>query len=179
MDAIERRAAAFHRAGHAVIGRVLRLPCAGAVIAAGQPGGEVIVPDPWLALSMWWDVDEKYRPVEAAYRATIIGLMAGREAEVAFLGAILCDQSQDNHHILRMAEYLCDDGDWTHRRARLSRHAKRLVVRHRPGIERVAGALLEHGRLQAEEIDAIVLRSARGRGHESSHGRSAGSAALE
>jgi ATP-dependent Zn protease len=167
MHAIERRAAAFHGAGHAVIGRVLRLPCAGAVVA-GQPGDQAIIPDPWLALSIWWDADEKYRPVEAAYRATIIGLMAGREAEMAFLGAVLCDQSQDNRYIQRMAEYLCEDGDWTHRRARLSRHAMRLVARHRPRIERVARGLIERGRLQAEEIDAIVLGSARGRGHEAS-----------
>jgi len=159
MDSDHRLATAYHQAGHAVVGRILRLPCGGAALAQGRTAdvGHAVIVDPWLAANNWWEVLEKQRPIEAAFRATIIALMAGREAELAILGYEFYDRQAERRDIERMGLYLHRNGGWGRYRSRLNRRAHGLVRRHRPKIERVAKVLNVKGMLTADEIDVLVM----------------------
>jgi hypothetical protein len=84
------------------------------------------------------------------YRARIMTTLAGMEAEEACCGERLGVAEQDRRDALFMAD---DCGD-IERLERLRRATRRLVIRHRDKIERVARALLRRKTLQPREVDA-------------------------
>jgi hypothetical protein len=82
---------ACHEAGHAVIGRVLRLVCGFATIIPNERFlGSAEIADPWAAVDEWTCPDEPDpippRLLRAAFRCSIIAVMAGREAEDLLCG---------------------------------------------------------------------------------------------
>lgn len=174
MARTSRRNTAYHEAGHAVIGRVLDLDCGHATIVADHDSsGHAITEDPWVTAGRWearyWAEFERtgkmprYRDVESVFRARILTFMAGREAELELLGDGGLGEGDDRYQIELMAEQIPIPGAeddlaaaWSRYEARLRRQARRLVRRHRERIERVAEALLKHGRLEAAELDALV-----------------------
>jgi len=87
---------AYHEAGHAVIGRVLRLACGYASIKPYADflrdwAGSAKIHDPWTTVTDW-GLDVAANPVRfrrklrAAFRGTIVALMAGEEAERELYG---------------------------------------------------------------------------------------------
>ena len=151
---------AIHEAGHAVIGRVLDLPCGYAtIIADDDSAGHAITHDQWVTLGHWEDHCGKYhRDEPTALRARIIVLMAGAEAERELLGQCAGGDGQDRRQITFMGDTLMDTFSpaWDRWETRLRRQTVRLVRRHRKAIERVATALVEKETLAATEIDALM-----------------------
>lgn len=155
----ERRATAVHEAGHAVIGRVVTLPCGGASIVPdndlGSYGAAVVgnADDAWHQ----WQLREKFRDYPSAVRARIITAQAGHEAEAEILGDATGLDEDDREVAAACAE---DLGVPPEREnavvGRLRRAARQLVRRHRADIERVAAALEAHGTLTGDEVDALL-----------------------
>jgi ATP-dependent Zn protease len=130
------RSAAYHEAGHAVIGRMLGIACVYATIR----------PDESQAHTAFVGEPD---PLEQ-----VLVLMAGHEAEVEF-GVIAWDNGdQDDRREIwaKLAEADLDQRC----EPRLRRATRVLVRRHRNAIERVAVALLERETLLADEIDALL-----------------------
>lgn len=169
-------ATAIHEAGHAVIGRVLGIPCGGATIEAdADSAGHNLIEDPWKILSLWegqgYEIrDNQLVPTgtrphgtyESALRGRILTFMAGWAAEVEILGECPGGDGDDRYQIGLMFEELTipgqrepGDGAWERYEGRLRARSRGLARRHRAAIERVAGALLARGSLTAEEIDAL------------------------
>jgi ATP-dependent Zn protease len=171
---------AFHEAGHAVIGRVLKQVCGYATIIEDTvTHGHSIIADPWHTYDHW-DRAGRWRRNEmrSIHRGSIITIMAGAEAEVEFFGNCAGGDTHDREQIAPMLdEFFPSDGDFEHRSlrdeqrrelreyvqrlrqretTRLLRATQRLVRRHRGKIEHVATELLKRKTLQGEEIDAIV-----------------------
>ena len=89
-----------------MIARVLTLVCGGASI---QPeyddgcAGHSIIADLLMTAGVW-DKRWKFRTGEAVYRARIIAVMAGTEAETELLGATEVADGDDRYQIDLMAE---------------------------------------------------------------------------
>ena len=150
-------AIAYHEAGHAVIGRVLNLPCGLATIIPGDyPAGHSITGDPWDAVAQW-DNSGRWRDVNVAYRARIIAFMAGAEAEVECLGSCLGADGDDRWQVALMLDsFLSAGADPFGYEKRLRDFTRVLVRRHRGKIEAVAQRLLEQGHVSENELDAMV-----------------------
>jgi hypothetical protein len=144
---------AIHEAGHAGFGRVLGMRCGSATIVPDHDSaGHAITVDPW-ATAHAWETAGKRRNMASIWRGRIMNFQAGVEAEAEIAGVVPAGDSDDRYQITLMAEeFECDAAE----EARLRRHARRLVRRHRPTIERVATALIKHGQLSAKQIDALV-----------------------
>jgi ATP-dependent Zn protease len=81
-----REATAYHEAGHAVIGRVLTLPCGHATALPDHDSpGHSICADPFETLSAW-ELAGKFREPASALLGRVMAFMAGREAEEEILG---------------------------------------------------------------------------------------------
>lgn len=156
---LQRRGTACHEAGHAVVGLVVGIPFARVTIEPDHDSiGHVIAVDPW-AVAKQWEQRGKLRDISSAFRAKIIALMAGAEAERVLLGTEAAGDDDDRNQILLLIEsgYVDIDGkDWPTYEARLRAQTHRLIRRYQPKIERVAKVLLERGTLQADEIMALV-----------------------
>jgi hypothetical protein len=166
------KATAIHEAGHAVIGRVLGLSCGSVTIIANPAEGEAghaIIFDPWKTASDWDRALEeqvergfvlsKCHDARSAFRGTILAKMAGAEAENEIIGACQGGDGADRSEIEMMAESPVtgfSEALWERYESRMRRQVRRLVRKHRAGIERVAEALLERHILQPEEIDALI-----------------------
>ena len=92
---------AYHEAGHAVIGRVLTLPCGHASIKPDYESctaGVSICPDPYTCLSEW-EKRGKVRAQSAVWIARIIHSMAGAEAAAELLGAKQHGDEDDRYQV--------------------------------------------------------------------------------
>ena len=151
-----RQATAFHEAGHAVIGRKMKLACGEATIIPdandGSLGGAIIA----NPLRDW---ERGEGPRRALADAFCIALFAGAEAERLLSPAIHCGDDEDRRRVTGVlsdigvsgASYVGDD-IWERYEGRLQRRARDLVRVHRIEIGRVAQALIERGTLPADEV---------------------------
>jgi hypothetical protein len=150
---VDIRSVAVHESGHAVIHRILGLPCGPAHITAGcKPSG---VSSHYVPLNP----DKKRQHIVA--RKTISGLLAGREAEIILLGTDTAGFTGDLEIIglyLRQAKPPKDE-DVEHWLFKLRMHTRRLVRKYRVAIDAVARALAKHERLSGERIYEIVFNS--------------------
>jgi hypothetical protein len=159
------RSTAIHEAGHAVIARILRLPCGDATIKPDhESAGHNLIADPYAVVQRWeGEVPGKgARPhgtYDSAVLARILAFMAGRAAEEEIIGACLGGDSDDKRQIGLMLDELPRERlspSPEHYEKRLRSLACGLVRRHRGRIERVAAALMRKGSLTGDEIDALV-----------------------
>lgn len=153
---------AIHEAGHAVVGRVLDLSCGHATIVPdGDSAGHVITRPPLGGtLERWWDVCGIFhRGEDAAFRGSVIALMAGRLAEEECLGFCHGGDREDRNQIdLILDSMLPEDANVPAYYRRLERFGRAIVHRHRSTIEHVAELLLAHKHLDAKAIDAEMRR---------------------
>jgi hypothetical protein len=99
---------AHHEAGHAVIGRVLTLPCGHVSIKPDyktRTAGESITLDPYECLSEW-EKRGKVRALDAVWIARIVTYMAGTEAVAECLGAMEHGDHDDRLQIAPTMEEL-------------------------------------------------------------------------
>jgi ATP-dependent Zn protease len=125
--------AAVHEAGHAVIGRLLNLPCGGARIR-----------DDGTGYAMVWAED-------AIPRKYIMLAVAGGAAERLFFDDV--DESVsalDRRRAHRRA--LANDYN-AKQFSHVRRRATSLLTDHADAVRRVAAALLEYGSLSGKQID--------------------------
>jgi hypothetical protein len=156
---MQREHAAVHEAGHAVIGRVLGIPCGHATILADdESNGHNLAEPPYKILGRWWDdLGRYYREEAVAFHARIMAYMAGAEAERVLLGVCNGGDGNDLSEIAWMANsagYDTFSGEWTRRRGQLRRQTVRLLRKHQATVRSVADALLEKHVLAGGEIDA-------------------------
>jgi ATP-dependent Zn protease len=158
----QRRATAYHEAGHAVIGRVLALPCGRATIRPDYEegvAGQALTEEPYTCLREW-EKRGKVRDAAAAWHGRIIVYMAGAEAEMELLGSEAIGDGYDRLQIALMAEEIpAGETFWERLEPRLRAMTRMLVRRHRVLIEQVAKALLARSTLSAKSLDKIVGRS--------------------
>lgn len=148
----QRIVTAYHEAGHAVIGRVLGLPCGLATIVPDHDSsGHALTPTPEETLSAW-EREGKLRDMPSTIVGRIISVMAGAEAEIAILGKSSVGDGADRREIAMMLDAI---GQRSLESAMRKKTAA-LVRRHHELIEKVAQALLAHETLDAEAINAIV-----------------------
>ena len=164
---------AYHEAGHAVIGRVLRLVCCYAtIIPLGYTEGRAAIDDPWTTVSDWtpelWDQMEPVLPrrkIRAAFRGTIIALMAGAEAEKELVCTLPddydgdCGDRDQIEFLAASPEAELSNNLWVRYEPRMRRQTRRLVRKHGYSIETVARNLLECETLSGEEIDRIFCKT--------------------
>jgi hypothetical protein len=149
----EERATAIHESGHAVVGRVLGLVCGKVTIAADyrtRTSGYGIIADPWVTINRW-EQRGRYRPPKAAFRGRILAYMAGREAEEELLGYCPGGDDDDQYQIALMLMDLYP-GEEAKFERRLRGVARSLVRRHRPKIEALSRALIEHPSMSDKRV---------------------------
>jgi hypothetical protein len=136
--ASSKRRTAYHEAAHAVIARVLTLPCGHATIRPdADSAGHSIALDPFECLHEW-ERRGKVRDTEAVWHARIIAFMAGVEAEKELLA--VPDHSEfgdgnDRIQMARMAGELHREAKWEKLEPRLRAMTRRLVWRHKTLID--------------------------------------------
>jgi hypothetical protein len=153
---------ACHEAGHAVIGRVLTLPCGRATIRpnyAEAEAGHAITPEPYACLHEWRKRGHVRDSRDAHLHARIMTYMAGAEAEKLLLGTNSIGDVDDRKQIELMADELHRDTNWSRLEPRLRAMTRMLVRRHKAHIERVAKALLAKTSLSAKALDKLAGRS--------------------
>ena len=158
---LDRKATAIHEAGHAVIGRVLGLPCGKVTTISDDPAelGHAVVEDP---IHGWRRGDGPRRQM---VEASCMSLYAGAEAERVILGkqgddvgdGPDCSKAASLIELIgvRGASFVGDEV-WERYEARLRARSNQLVRLHRAKIERVGAALMERGELSANEIDELI-----------------------
>jgi hypothetical protein len=154
---------AIHEAAHAVIGRVLGLPCGAVSVRGSEDGkelGHAVVVDP---VRVWRRGDGARRPMVEASCAC---LYAGAEAERVILGLEATGDESDRDRAtslirivgVRGASGVQDDA-WHRYEAKLRGRAAAFVAKHRATIERVAASLLARGSLSGREVNAIMAQA--------------------
>ena len=145
---------AYHEAGHAVVGRILGLTCGDISIVADSKDATAGHAITHVERSVHeWEQRGRWR-YRSLYRAGIMMLMAGREAEVVCLGHCEGGDGDDQYQIAchhhGEAEIAEEDlPRWRYR-------TRQLCLRHAEIIKRVAQKLLERKELDAKEVDALV-----------------------
>ena len=163
-NAAQLRSAAYHEAGHAVVGRVLTLVCGLATIKPNyeqMQAGVSICADPYEC-EMEWQKRGKYRDGNAVWHARIIAYMAGAETEKELLGQEALGDADDQLQIELMATdnpWKKTEVQWEKLESRLRAMTRMLVRRHKALIERVAKALLTKTTLSARQLDKMVGKS--------------------
>jgi ATP-dependent Zn protease len=159
-----RRETPYHEAGHAVIGRVTGLLCGEVSIIANEDANEAgysISEDPWEVYSAW-EQRGRYRNPHTILFRRILTLMAGAEAEREFFGRCRGGDHDDLYRIAcilddRIARHLTPEAFFDRGRDRRMRNiSRRLVRKHRHVVEAVAMALIEHKRLDPDQVDRII-----------------------
>lgn len=145
--------AAFHEAGHAVIGRVLNICCT-ASIGDRDSVGDAMIDVPSVILQEW-EYQGRFRELSAVFHASIITLMAGEESAGMFTERRAGDHGDQAKIALMLAEVASKD-QAERVEARLRFWTRTLCRRHAERIKLVAGALLQKGSLTDEEICALT-----------------------
>jgi hypothetical protein len=154
-----RRATAIHEAGHAVVGRVLKMTCGDVSISLhtgeSAPSGAVVA-DPTDTQSDWAKIG-KLRDIRSAFRGRMMTHMAGAEAEIEFCGRLAKGDGDDRLAIelIAKSEGALGGETWKRYEPRMRRHVHHLVRRNWKWIMRVAVALMLHGRVTAIEVDNL------------------------
>ena len=152
-----RKSIAIHEAGHAVVGRVLGLR-GGSAPLVPDPAVEVgTQDDPWELIG----VDELLcvRAPWMVFRARILTLIAGGEAERELLGATAVEDGEDRVEIARLVAAPESElrDCWFEYEPRMRAQVRRIIRRYRREVESVAAALMERTRLSPhQDIDALV-----------------------
>ena len=95
---------------------------------------------------------------DAIMLGRIVTFMAGAEAEAEFFGSCAGGDGDDRRQIDMILDDLLSPGaDAPRYAARLRRHARVIVHRHRDKIKRVAALLLERSTLSAKDIDRAMV----------------------
>lgn len=151
---------AVHEAGHAVIGRVLGLPCGRATtIRNVRKGyeGFVRMDDPYYTFEDW-EKRGRGRGFDTVLLGQIMVSMAGREAE--------CELLERDAALIGDASDLCEiEVMMTHGRrpidlARVRRATRRLVVRHEAKIWEVGVELFKRRSLSKRVLDRMISKYA-------------------
>src|SRR5262249_12991350 len=132
---------AYHEAGDAVIGRVLRLACGYASIKPhGDWDGSAKIHDPWTTVTDWGldvaaDPVRFRRKLRAAFRGTIVAVMAGEEAERELYGLPFDydgarDDRDDIEALAASSEAELPNDVWARYEPRMRRQTRRLVRRY-------------------------------------------------
>jgi hypothetical protein len=153
----QRRATAFHEAGHAVIGRAMGQLCGSVTIEPNEQEGEAgcaITFDHWSTMSAW-DQLGRWREQSSILIGRVITYMAGRISEEVLLGHCQGGDGDDRLQIEMMLTALGRDGDADYR-ARLAAMTKAAVKRHSKTIEAVADLLLEKTALKPGDVSAVL-----------------------
>jgi hypothetical protein len=143
------RHGATHEAGHAVIGRVLNVPCGDASIADGiacgfdieqRVSGRLGIAGIGSSAETWreWRHQGRPRCLRSVLIARAIAFMAGAEAEIAFFGENIPDG--DSYDREGVAEIIVGAPKWVE--SRLRSFTRTLVHRHKDSIEAVSRRLL-------------------------------------
>jgi hypothetical protein len=124
---------AYHDAGHAVLGRVLTLPCGRATIKPDYDEGSAnhsICPDPYACIYEWEKRGKMRDSDNAVWVARILQFMAGAEAEGELLGTTPQGDGEDRYQIALMLEEIAP-ADLDGYEARLRTMTRMLVRRHK------------------------------------------------
>jgi hypothetical protein len=128
--------------------------CGGATCEADHDSaGHSILGNPYAVLHQW-EIAGKDREIKSVFRGRIMTLQAGAEAVEVIAGICPCVGDGDDRREIGYVLGQLDRGDACE--ARLRRHARQLVSRHRSTIERVAAALMARGSLTQKQIDNLV-----------------------
>ncbi len=149
----DRWATAVHEAGHAVIGRVLKMTCGYVTIVADDDSaGHAITADPW-AIMYDWDRRGHGRTARTVFRGRVLNLMAGAEAEIALLGHCKGGDGDDRYQVDMMLESEAGaaDGDNERLERRLRQATRMLVRRHIGKIDGLARALWRLGTIEDDD----------------------------
>ena len=158
-----RRHVAVHEAGHAVIARVLNVPCGDASIADGIECDFDIEQSAsgWLGTANLasheatvgaWIYQGRWRGHRTAYIARAIAFMAGAEAEIAIFGENVPDG--DGRDREGVDEIIVGAPGWIE--PRLSSWTRTLCRRYAQRIEAVAEALLREVMLTDAQVRALM-----------------------
>jgi hypothetical protein len=169
---------AIHEAGHAVIGRVLGLPCGLATLRriprSRRYRYATLQRIPRSRRYRYQHQSErrgrrKYsagyaivgptliRNVRPTVEKHILAGMAGVEAEKEFIGECSPEHWEGDHRQIVDLVRGTDRVDWwKQHEKRLRQHCRQLVRKHKEKIERVAQALLDQRTLSGEDIDRLI-----------------------
>jgi hypothetical protein len=153
-----RRHAPIHEAGHAIIARILGIPCGIVTIIPDGKGtvGKFEFAMPNVCRRLW--AREGYvRPHWYANDAVVIALLAGVIAEQEILGDICGGDAGDRKIIAGLVageDYL----------ERLARATRMLVRRHRGRIEYLSKWLWREGTLTDDQINSWLFLPSKVRG---------------
>jgi len=161
------RHTAIHEAGHAIIHRLLGIPCDEASIVPNDEeenlGYSKLQGFQPHEIESAWDARGKFRSPDSVARARMMGTMAGREAEIVAFGHDTGGDGGDLAHLVDLAlhsgigiEGVDDDGVINVNLDRLRSKVPGLLRRHWRKVEAVAEALLARKTLSAAEIDALI-----------------------
>jgi ATP-dependent Zn protease len=153
---------AIHEAGHAVVGRALGLRGGTATLVPNEASSErghattFAADHPGETIEL--DGSPFARPAWLSFRARILTLMAGAEAERELLGLTDIEDADDRLEIARLAA-APESGlleCFVEYEPRMRMQTRRIVRRYKSVIEDVATALLDQMTLSSEDIDALV-----------------------
>jgi hypothetical protein len=158
-------ATAIHEAGHAVIARVLGLPCGNVEIGLrGKANGLCVIADPQDTLGAWHVAGKTHRTLQTAQRAKIITYMAGGSAEEECIGRSRGGDFDDLFCAATLILSLIGDeneypdglteGEGYQRRLRIV--TDHLVRRHRKSIEGLARVLLLERIMTDKRVRSVI-----------------------
>ena len=158
IDPTDRWRTSVHEAGHAVVGRVLRMVCGPATsLPDHDSAGHHVVKEHWATLEAWW-AREIYRERTSAIHGRIMTYFAGAEAEKELLDILPTGDGDDIYQAELMVNFELDiEGEEAARKlSRLRRQTRRVVRRHRELIAEVAKRLTVCDQVTGEELDSMV-----------------------
>jgi hypothetical protein len=145
-----------HESGHAVIGRVLNLPCGLVTIVHDETfRGHAEIADERSIMDEW-RCQGRRRSEATMLRAQIMAGMAGREAEVVILGDATSESRYDREEIARLLHAVTAGTHVERLEARLRSWTRTLCRRYAQCIKAVADTLLREGTLTDAQVRSLI-----------------------